>query len=203
MSGLLIIISGPSGAGKGTVMRDVLNDPADRERRVMSVSVTTRQKRDGEEDGKEYFFRTEHEFLEMVGTNEFLEFASVVGSYYGTPRSYVEGAMAEGKTVFLEIDIKGAMQVKEKCSAVTIFLAPPGMEELKRRLMGRMTETPEQIDDRMKKAAGEMSFIGRYDYLVVNDRVEDAVARINAIISAERLRTARCAEIIKEITAQI
>ncbi|KAI4454002.1 guanylate kinase-related [Holotrichia oblita] len=185
---MLIIISGPSGSGKGTVVRSL--DPS--RNYAMSISVTTRKKRDGEVDGVDYFFRTIEEFEEMREQGEFLEHALFVGNYYGTPRSYVNEQIALGKAVFLEIEVNGALQVKEKFNdAVLIFLLPPTMNELRQRLISRNTEDPETIEDRLRRAREEIKLIDKYNYLVVNDYVDNAVNEINTIIEAEYLKPHR------------
>lgn len=186
--GMLIIISGPSGSGKGTVVKSL--DPS--RNYAMSISVTTRKKRVGEVDGVDYFFRTTEEFEMMREQGEFLEHAVFVGNYYGTPRSYVNEQIAMGKAVFLEIDVNGALQVKDKFpDAVLIFLLPPSMKELRDRLISRNTEDMETIEDRLRRAREEIDLIGKYDYLVVNDYVKNAVSLINTIIEAEYLKPHR------------
>lgn len=193
MEGMLVIISGPSGSGKGTVVKRL--DPA--YGYALSISVTTRVPRAGEVDGRDYFFRTEEEFVRMRQNNELLEHYFYVSHYYGTPRKYVEDQIKQGKVVVLEIEVNGALQVKDKFpEAVLIFLMPPTFTELSRRLMSRNTETPVAIEDRLKKAAEEVKLIPRYQYLVVNDDIAEAVRRIDTIVAAERLRPARCGPII-------
>jgi guanylate kinase len=195
MEGLLVIISGPSGSGKGTVVKKL--DAAKGYAR--SISVTTRQPRAGETDGKDYFFTTPDEFTRMRQDNELLEHALFVGHNYGTPRLYVEKQIAEGRVVVLEIEIQGALQVREKFpDAVLIFLMPPTMVELSRRLNSRATEDAVTIDARLKKALEEVPLISEYDYLVINDEVECAVAKIDAIVDAERLRPRRCTRQINQ-----
>jgi len=189
MEGLLVIISGPSGSGKGTVVKRL--DAAKGYAR--SISVTTRPPREGEDDGRDYFFTTPEEFTRMRQTGELLEHALFVGHNYGTPRRYVEQQIAEGKVVVLEIEINGALQVKGKFpDAVLIFLMPPTMDELSRRLNARATEDAVTIDARLKRASEEVPLISAYDYLVINDEVGCAVAKIDAIVDAERLRPRRC-----------
>jgi len=191
--GMLMIISGPSGSGKGTVVKKLLPS----EKCALSVSVTTRAKRQGEVDGKDYFFRTEEEFRQMVEDNELLEHASFVGNLYGTPRFYVEEQINAGKTVFLEIEVNGALQVQEKIpDCVLVFLMPPSMKELKRRLVKRNTEDMETIDDRMNRAHEEIKLIHKYNYLVVNDDVDKAVEKIRTIVAAERMKPGRSKEFI-------
>ncbi|MCL2500780.1 MAG: guanylate kinase [Defluviitaleaceae bacterium] len=185
----MVIISGPSGSGKGTVVKRL--DAAKGYAR--SVSVTTRPPREGEEEGRDYFFTTPEGFIQMRQNGELLEHALFVGHNYGTPRKYVEQQIADGKVVVLEIEINGALQVKGKFpDAVLIFLMPPTMGELSRRLNARATEDAVTIDARLKKASEEVPLISAYDYLVINDEVECAVAMIDAVVNAERLRPRRC-----------
>lgn len=194
--GLLIVVSGPSGAGKGTVMNKLIagGDYA------LSVSATTRSPREGEQDGINYFFKTREEFEKMIADNEFLEYAEFCGNYYGTPLPYVNQKLDEGKNVILEIEVKGAFQVKEKCpEAVLIFLAPPSMKELEERLVGRGTESPEVIAERLARAMEELDLIDDYDYVVINDDVDEAVADIRSIVKAEQRRAARNIGINKKI----
>lgn len=199
MEGMLVIISGPSGSGKGTVVK--MLDPA--YGYALSISVTTRPPRAGESDGRDYFFRTEEEFVRMRQQGQLLEHALYVGHYYGTPRQYVEEMIAGGKVVVLEIEVNGALQVKDQFpEAVLIFLMPPTQRELKRRLTARNTEDKGTIEDRLKKAAAEIALIPRYQYLVVNDEVSNAVERINTIVAAERLRPKRCRTVIDHFNTE-
>jgi guanylate kinase len=194
-AGMLIIISGPSGSGKGTVVKQL--DPA--KNYALSVSLTTRSKRDCEVDGQDYFFCTEEEFERKRNNGELLEHAVFCGCCYGTPRSYVEDQIRRGKTVVLEIDVNGALQVRAKFpDAVLIFLMPPTMGELERRLILRNTEDKENIEDRLRRALEEIKLIDKYDYLVINDRVEDTVANIDMIVGAERLKPFRNLEVIEK-----
>ena len=179
--GLLIVISGPSGVGKGTILKQFINDES--LQLAYSVSMTTREKRKGEVDGKQYFFVTEEEFMKARDNNELLEWAEFVGNFYGTPRAYVEKLREEGKNVILEIDVQGCIQVTEKCpDAITIFIIPPSMEELERRIRGRSTEPEEIVQQRLEKAKKEMSMISQYKYVVCNDDVELASDIIKVII---------------------
>ncbi len=187
--GLLIVISGPSGAGKGTVCKAYLEKHPET---LLSISVTTRPPRKGEKEGVNYFFRDKATFEKMIEEGAFLEYAKVYDNYYGTPKDFVKKNLIAGRDVILEIDIQGALQVKEKFDeAVFIFIVPPSMEELKRRIVGRGTETAESLLKRFKSSFEELNFIPRYNYLVVNDRVEDAVSKIEAIITAEKCRVDR------------
>ena len=184
MKGMLVIISGPSGSGKGTIVKKL--DYA------LSISVTTRKKREGEQHGVDYFFCTEEEFVDMRENNELLEHAVYVSNYYGTPRRYVEDMIDKGEVVMLEIEVNGALQVKEKFpEAVLIFLIPPTMHELARRLAFRNTEDPLEIEDRMARALEEIQLIDQYDYLVINDELSVTMNAIDSIINAEYMKPHR------------
>lgn len=184
--GLLVVLSGPSGCGKGTVLAELFRRHSDT---VLSVSVTTRSPRPGEEDGVQYFFRTREEFERMIRDDELLEYAEYNGNYYGTPRFAVEENRNAGRNVILEIEVQGAMQVMERESDhVSVFLGVPSMEELERRLRGRGTESEEVIRRRLDTARREVGFANRYRYFVLNDTVEQAVARLEHILEAEKLR---------------
>ena len=184
--GLLIVISGASGTGKGTVCKELLA----RERGVaFSVSATSRAPREGEQDGREYYFRTRAEFEAMIAEGAFLEYADVYGNYYGTPLAPIEARRSAGEDVLLEIDTQGALNVMERCPDGTfIFLLPPSLEELRRRITGRGTESEESLARRLAAARDEIRLGRRYRYAVLNDTVEDATARIQTILAAERLR---------------
>ncbi|AEE96177.1 guanylate kinase [Mahella australiensis] len=187
--GLLIVISGPSGAGKGTICRALRRFNHNVE---LSISATTRAPRRGEREGVNYFFKTVDEFKRMIEDGEFLEYAEVYGNYYGTPKSYVRERLMEGKDVILEIDIQGALSIKEKFDdAVFIFILPPSMEELKRRIVKRGTESEEELLKRFNSSYKELNFINRYNYVVINDVVEAAARKIDAIITAEKCRVER------------
>ena len=189
-----MIISGPSGSGKGTVLKKL--DPSNGY--ALSISVTTRKPREGEIHGRDYFFTTEEEFHKMREENALLEHALFVGNYYGTPGGYVEEQIAEGKAVVLEIEVNGALQVREKFpEAVLIFLLPPSMTELEHRLTLRGTEDAVNIDARMKKTMEEVPLISKYDYLVINDNADIAAETINAIVTAERSRPRRLSDVIE------
>ena len=195
--GVLAVVSGFSGAGKGTVMKALLKEYDDY---ALSISVTTRSPRPGEEDGREYFFRTREEVEKMIAEDQLLEYAEYVGNYYGTPRFYVEDMLVRGKNVILEIELQGAMQIKQKNpEAVLVFITPPSFEELKNRLIGRGTETEEVINSRLARAAEEAEEMDKYDYIVVNDQVEDCVHCLHQIILSERCKVHCNEELIKTI----
>ncbi len=178
--GILIVISGFSGAGKGTLMKKLT---AEYDNYALSISMTTRQPREGEVDGREYFFVTKEEFEDRIAQDGMIEYAGYCGNYYGTPRAYVEQQLESGKDVILEIEIQGAHKVKEKYpQALLLFVMPPSAQELYRRLKGRGTETEEVILKRMTRAVEESEGIDTYDYIVVNDKLEDCIAQINAIV---------------------
>ena len=188
--GLLIVLSGPSGVGKGTVRKAIFE--RDDNEFGYSVSMTTRPMRKGEVDGVDYYFRTKEEFEAMIEAGEMLEYAEYVGNYYGTPLTYVNKTLDEGKDVFLEIEVQGAQQVKEKVpDGVFIFLTPPDLAELKARIVGRGTDSPEVIEERMRVARQEIEMMALYDYAVVNDQVQNAVDRIKDIIVSEHYRVDR------------
>ncbi|KML29476.1 guanylate kinase [Priestia aryabhattai] len=188
--GLLIVLSGPSGVGKGTV-RKALFEQEDIKLQY-SISATTRKPREGEVDGVDYFFKPREEFERMIENKKLLEWAEYVGNYYGTPIDYVEQTLSEGKDVFLEIEVQGALQVKEAFpEGLFIFLAPPSLSELKSRIVNRGTETEDLINNRMRVAKEEIELMDAYDYVVENDKVENACARIRAIVTAEHCRRDR------------
>ena len=191
--GLLIVISGPSGAGKGTICKALV----EREDYYISVSATTRSPRAGEVDGKSYYFLNKEDFIKKIESGDFLEHAEVHGNLYGTPKSSVLEKLDEGKDVILEIDIQGALKVKENYpDGVFIFILPPSMEELKNRLIGRGSETPESLMTRFNTAFKEINYISKYNYAVVNDEVDAAVEKIEGILLAERCRVDRVKEIM-------
>lgn len=188
--GLLIVLSGPSGVGKGTVRQAIFEQ--DNHQLVYSISATTRQKREGEVDGVDYFFKSKEEFEKLIANNRLLEYAEYVNNYYGTPMDYVEKMLNLGKDVFLEIEVKGALQVKERMpEGIFIFLTPPDLQELERRLVGRGTDATPIIQQRIEKAKEELRLMEHYDYAVVNDNVNEAVTKIRAIIQSEHLKTKR------------
>lgn len=195
--GVLTVVSGFSGAGKGTVMKRLIQKYDDY---ALSISVTTRKPREGERDGIEYFFKTKEEVETMIENDEFLEYARYVDNYYGTPRFYVEEMLAKGKNVILEIEIQRAMQIKAKNpEAVLVFVTPPSFEELRNRLVGRGTETADVIESRLRRASEEAEGMPSYDYILVNDQVEDCVDRLHQIILSERAKAQRNEEFINTI----
>ena len=198
--GFLLVLSGPSGSGKGTVSEALMKNNDDI---IFSTSVTTRTPRPGEVNGENYFFATREEFEKMVENDELLEHAFVHTNYYGTPKKFVFDEIAKGEIVLLEIDVQGALQVKEKYKeAVFIFLIPPTMDELKSRLVKRDTETEDEIETRYRNAFRELDFVGEYDYFVINDVIDNAVKDIETIIAAEKLRVKRHKNIKKEVQAE-
>lgn len=189
MRGLLIVVSGASGTGKGTVCKKILDDMPEV---AYSISATTRLPRPGEIDGKEYYFLSRDEFQAWIADGKFLEFADVYGNFYGTPLNKIEERLNRGEDILLEIDVQGALNVKRKCpDGIYIFLLPPSLEELKRRIEGRGTETPESLHRRLANAVAEIKIGLEYDYVIVNDSVDNAAAQIKAILTAERCKVAR------------
>ncbi len=199
--GILTIISGFSGVGKGTLVQGLMNQY---DGYALSVSATTRNPRDGEVDGVNYFFRTREEFEAMIGNGELLEHAEYVNNYYGTPRAYVEGMLNDGKDVILEIEIQGARQIKEKMpEAVSIFIMPPDAQTLRKRLVGRGTETAEVIDKRLKRAVEESEGIEEYDYILVNDVLSESVEKLHNIIQSNHNDSDRNLEFINKIREDV
>ena len=196
--GLLLVISGPAGVGKDTINLSLISRNSDIRK---SVSATTRSPRPGEIDGVHYFFKSEEEFQKMIEDGAFLEYMRVFNThYYGTPKSFVEQELDEGRSVILEIDVQGAMRVKAAYpDAVLIFIAPPSMSELKSRLIHRGTESSEAIERRFETAYHEMELVDRYDYVVVNDILDLAIARTEDIIVAERCKVSRNSELIEKL----
>ena len=195
--GILVVVSGFSGAGKGTIMHRLMEKY---DNYALSVSATTRAPRPGEEEGKAYFFRTKEQFEEMIRKDELIEYAQYVENYYGTPRAYVEDHLSKGHDVILEIEIQGARKIKEKYpEAILVFVTAPSMEELKARLVGRGTEKPDVIQKRLARAAQEAEGADEYEYLLVNDQVEDAVDRLHEIIRGEHLAMERNLDFIHQI----
>ena len=192
MRGLLIVISGASGTGKGTICKKLL---AESPGIAYSISATTRKPRPGEVDGREYYFLSVDEFKAWISEGKFLEYAEVYGNFYGTPLNKIEERLKRGEDILLEIDVQGALNVKKKCpEGIYIFLLPPSLEELKRRIEGRGTENPESLTRRLQNAVAEIKIGREYDYVVVNDTIDNAAAQIEAILTAERCKVARNAD---------
>lgn len=187
--GLLIVVSGPSGAGKGTICKRLLETNNDT---MLSISCTTREPRKGEVNGKNYFFIDRKEFEDMINNDGFIEYAEVYGNYYGTPKKFVEEHLEKGKDVLLEIDIQGALQVKEKFQeGVFVFILPPSMEELKNRIINRGTESEKEILRRFEAAYKEINYVSRYNYFIINDQVNVATEKLQAVLIAEKCRVDR------------
>lgn len=199
--GILMVLSGFSGAGKGTLVKRLIQKY---DNYALSVSMTTREPREGERDGVEYFFTTRERFEETIVQNGLVEYALYCGNYYGTPRAYVEEQLAAGKNVILEIEIQGALKIKKKFpESLLIFVTPPSAEELKRRLEGRKTETPEVIARRLARASEESEGIEAYDYIVVNDKLEECVEELHRLVEASRRAPVRSQELISEIREEL
>ena len=199
--GILVVVSGFSGAGKGTLMKELLKRY---DNYALSISATTRAPREGETDGKEYFFVTKEQFEKMRDERKLVEYAQYVNNYYGTPRQYVFQQMADGKDVILEIEIQGALKVKEKYpDTLLMFVTPPSAQVLKDRLVGRGTETAEVIDSRMKRAVEESQGVEKYDYLVINDDLERCAKEMHSIIQGEHDRVSRNADFIDDIRKEL
>lgn len=200
--GILIVVSGFSGAGKGTLMKELLKKYPDDY--ALSISATSRKPREGEQEGVEYFFKTREEFEKMIEGEELVEYAQYVGNYYGTPKAYVEEQLEAGKDVILEIEIQGALKIKEKFpQTVLMFVTPPSAEELKNRLVGRGTEDMETIERRLSRAVEEAEGIEAYDYLVVNDILELCVEEMHQIISNEHTRISRNLPAIEQMREEL
>lgn len=197
--GLLIVVSGPSGTGKGTVCGELLESTPEL---AYSISATTRAPRAGETDGKNYYFLTKERFEELIAEGGFLEYANVYGNYYGTPLGKIQERLAKGEDILLEIDTQGAIEVMKKCpDGLFIFLLPPSLGELERRIRGRGSETEESLRKRLGNAKAEIAIGEKYKYVVVNDTVKKAVARIKSIIVAEHALTEKNKELFEELEA--
>ena len=199
--GILIVVSGFSGAGKGTLVKKLVEEY---DGYALSVSATTRQPRTGEQDGREYFFLQKEQFEQKIAENGLIEYACYCDNYYGTPKEYVEKQLADGKDVILEIEIQGALKIKAQYDdALLLFVMPPSAEELRRRLVGRGTETEEVIDKRMRRAAEEAEGIEQYEYIVVNDDLETCVRQLHEIITAAHNTPIRNKELINNIRMEL
>lgn len=199
--GILIVVSGFSGAGKGTIMKELLKKY---DNYALSVSATTREPRPGEEEGKAYFFKTTDEFEKMIAKDELIEYAKYVDNYYGTPRVYVEEQLKAGRDVILEIEIQGALKVKEKFpDTLLLFVTPPTISELKKRLVNRGTETMDVIEGRLNRAKEEADGMDRYDYLIINDELDVCVEEVHRIIEGEHRRSFRNQEFIKNMKREL
>ena len=201
-TGILTVVSGFSGAGKGTIMKRLLEKYPDHY--ALSISATTRAPRQGEVDGREYFFRTVDRFEKMIENDELLEYARYVNNYYGTPKAYVQEQLANGKDVILEIEIQGALKIKEKYpDTVLLFVTPPSFGELERRLVGRGTESPEVVRERLCRAGEECEGIEAYDYLIVNDELEACVEQVHSILRDEHTRIFRKKSFIDDMKTEL
>lgn len=199
--GLLLVISGFSGAGKGTVVKRLLEQQNDY---ALSISATTRSPREGEQNGREYFFKTKEEFEKMIEASELIEYARYVDNYYGTPKAYVEEQLKEGKNVILEIEIQGALNIKKMFpDAVLLFIMPPSAEELERRLVGRGTEDEATIRARLSRASEEAQGVENYNYIVINDDVDACVETINSIVSSEKKKAVNNIDLINNIKEEL
>lgn len=200
-TGSLVIISGFSGAGKGTVVKELM---ANYDCYALSISATTRSPRQGEENGREYFFKTKEEFEELIRQDALYEYAQYVSNYYGTPKAYVQEQLAAGKDVILEIEVQGALKVKEKNpEALLLFITPPSAQVLRDRLVGRGTETEDVINDRMNRAAEESALMEKYDYLVINDKLDDCVKEVHQLIQREHLKMSANQDMVAKIKKEL
>ena len=199
--GILIVVSGFSGVGKGTLMKQLVHSY---DNYALSVSMTTRQPRPGESDGKEYFFVSREVFEKTIAENGLIEYANYCGNYYGTPKEYVEKQLEKGKDVILEIEIQGALKVREQFpTALLLFVMPPSAQELKKRLEGRGTETKEVIDKRLKRATEEAEGIENYDFIVINDKLEECVKEMHGLIVAAHETPERNQEFIDNMRKEL
>ena len=200
--GILLVLSGFSGSGKGTVVKEVMKKYSDKY--ALSISATSRKPRPGETDGIEYFFKTREEFEEMIAKDELVEYAQYVENYYGTPKAYVEEQLAAGKDVILEIEIQGALKIKKKFpDTLLLFMTPPSADELKNRLVGRGTESMDVVESRLARAVEEAQGIEEYDYLIVNDDLDECVERFHHIVSNEHYRVSRKQMFIEDMRGQL
>lgn len=199
--GILVVVSGFSGAGKGTSMKRLVKKY---DNYALSISATTREPREGEENGREYFFHTKQEFEELILQDALIEYAQYVENYYGTPKAYVEKQLAAGKDVILEIEIQGALKVKEKFpNTLLLFVTPPSAQELKRRLVDRGTETKEVIDSRLRRAAEEAKGMSLYDYILINDDLEECVDTMHEVIQSQHNKSSNNVAFIEKIKGEV
>lgn len=198
--GILVVISGFSGAGKGTIMNELIQ----RYDYFLSVSATTRRPRDGEVEGRDYYFHTKEEFQQMIDGGELIEWAEYVGNYYGTPKKRVEEQLNMGRDVLLEIEMQGGMLVKEQFpDALLIFISPPSAKILKERLTGRGTESPEEIEKRLLRAVEEVKYMKDYDYIIVNDELEDAIRKVHDLIRYDHFKACNSTHMIEKMKQEI
>ena len=196
--GIVFVVSGPSGAGKGTICNKLKEE---NESIFLSVSATTRQKREGETEGVNYYYYSKEQFLSMAENGEFIEYAEYCGNYYGTPKKYVNEAIDQGRDVILEIDVQGGAKIRETIpNGVYIFVVPPSYENLRERLIGRGTEDEQKIKSRLCRAKDEFAYIGDYDYILVNDDLDDAVKSFYTILKTERMKVKRSWDFIRTFT---
>ncbi|ONI37818.1 guanylate kinase [Candidatus Epulonipiscium fishelsonii] len=196
MEGLKLVLSGPSGSGKGTIVQELLKD----DNFKLSISATTRNKREGEIHGVHYFYKTKIEFEEMIKNNELIEYAHFCDNYYGTPKAFINEVVKEGFDIILEIEVQGALQVKRRYpDAIFIFIMAPTFEELKERLISRNTELPEVVEKRLERAREELLLFKEYDYIVINDSLKDAIEQIRYITKSEKLKSKHYKEHIQSM----
>ena len=199
--GILVVVSGFSGSGKGTIMKELLSRY---DNYALSISATTRSPREGEQDGREYFFKTREEFEKMIAADALIEHACYVENYYGTPRAYVEEQLALGKDVILEIEIQGALQIKKRFpDTLLLFISPPDARTLEKRLVGRGTESMDVIENRLSRAVEEAEGIESYDYFIINDDLNTCVEQVHRLIQGEHSRVSRSLELINEIRTEL
>ena len=199
--GILVVVSGFSGSGKGTIMKELLSRY---DNYALSISATTRSPREGEQDGREYFFKTREEFEEMIAADALIEHACYVENYYGTPRAYVEEQLALGKDVILEIEIQGALQIRKRFpDTPLLFIPPPDARTLEKRLVGRGTESMDVIENRLSRAVEEAEGIESYDYFIINDDLNTCVEQVHRLIQGEHSRVSRSLELINEIRTEL
>lgn len=198
--GILVVISGFSGAGKGTIMKELIHSYD----YFLSVSATTREPREGETEGIDYYFHTREEFERMIDNGELIEWAEYVGNFYGTPKKHVEEQLNQGKDVLLEIEMQGGMLVKEQFpDALLIFISPPSAEILRKRLTGRGTESPEEIEKRLQRAVEEVKYMKDYDYIIVNDKLDEAVAKVNDLIRYDHYKACNSRAMIEKMEREL